>query len=426
MKRFFLTFLGSLVSLISVGQTFNGQLGYGVSPLGHSADFSQFGAFLNEVGLMCNGNGVVLVNANWRDNINTSGSIPTVHKTVSQLQPSPYGYHDMLAFPFAEYPTLFLNTNSDTTNNWTNSNMKSLFLQMLRNTADSLHPEYIFIGNEINFYWAQDSVDFLNFVGFYHQAYDTIKLYSPNTKVGTIFNYEHLSGNGVNVGWNTPYWNALNVFNFNKIDVFGMTVYPFFNYNQASLVPSNYMSDFFQQIGNKQVYFTETGWPADSFIGTWTCSPQQQEIYIDSLVNFVSQGNVIGLNWLYLHYLMDPQINDGIKIFNSVSLRDSLGLDRPALLKWTNLCSTTSVLDNESERMNYKIFPNPSSNSAIITSPSRFKYCLLNNIGETLLVSDSYNTEFDIYTNNLLQGIYFVKCLTENNHIHTLKLVKSN
>lgn len=96
------------ISVFSINaQFFSGQLGYGVSPLGHSADFSQFGSFLNEVENLCNGNGVVFVNANWRDNINTSGQIPTVHKTVSLLQPTPYNYTDMLAFPFAEYPTLF-------------------------------------------------------------------------------------------------------------------------------------------------------------------------------------------------------------------------------------------------------------------------------------------------------------------------------
>ncbi len=423
MKTKILTFLGSLISIIATGQTFNGQLGYGVSPLGHSADFSQFGSFLTEVSTLCNGNGVVFVNANWRDNINTSGTIPTVHSTVSQLQPSPYNYIDMLAFPFAEYPTLFLNTTSDPTNNWTNSDMKQLFTQMLKHTADSLQPNYIFIGNEVNFYWEQDSIDYMNFVNFYHQAYDSIKLYSPNTKVGTIFNYEHLSGKGTNVGWSTPYWNALNSIDTSKIDVFGLTVYPFFEYNQASSVPSSYLHDFFQLVNNKEVYLTETGWPADSFIGTWTCSPAQQEVYIDTLANIVSNGNVIGMNWLYLHYLMDPMINDGIKIFNSVSLRDSMGVDRPALSKWVTLCSTTSISDNLINDLDFNIYPNPANHTILIETEHHFKLEIYNSIGEIISSSSNYKTNFEISVLNFQNGIYFVKIYNENGNSTVKKLI---
>jgi len=43
----------------ALGQTTTAQLGYGISPLGHPNDFSQFAVFLQEVAATCNG-GVVL------------------------------------------------------------------------------------------------------------------------------------------------------------------------------------------------------------------------------------------------------------------------------------------------------------------------------------------------------------------------------
>lgn len=301
--------------------------------------------------------------------------------------------------------------------------MKQSFLEMLKHTADSLSPNYIFIGNEVNFYWEQDSVDYLNFVYFYHQAYDSIKFYSPNTKVGTIFNYEHLSGNGTNVGWTIPYWNALHSFDTSKIDVFGLTVYPFFEYNQANLIPGNYLNDFYQRVNNKEVYLTETGWPADSFIGTWTCSPQQQEVYIDSLVNIVANGNVIGINWLFLHYLMDSLVNDGIKIFNSVSLRDSLGNDRPALSKWQNLCTTTGVNQLLINQSKFIVYPNPANETIRFLTDKSVNIQIFNNVGQLVLSKSKVFSNSELSVRSLPNGVYSFQIEMEGGSSITRKLI---
>lgn len=90
-----------LTTILSGGfiqaQTYNGKLGYGISPLGHPNDFSQFGIFLQEVANTCSG-GVVFANAEWRDSHITSGIIPSTQKITSSLQSTPYAYTDMINF----------------------------------------------------------------------------------------------------------------------------------------------------------------------------------------------------------------------------------------------------------------------------------------------------------------------------------------
>ena len=197
MNRILLLTLGLIINFsLQAQNNFEGQLGYGLSPNGHPNDYSQFGNFLEEVANTCTNGGVAFANGEWRDSYATSGKIPNLHKTVSLLQPSPFGYTDMINFAWRSGNLPHLDVPGDDTNNWTNETMKTLFLNMLINAADSLSPTYMFIGNETSFYWQLDSIDYLNWVDFYHEAYDSIKVHSPSTKVGTVFNYEHLSGQG--------------------------------------------------------------------------------------------------------------------------------------------------------------------------------------------------------------------------------------
>jgi len=407
---------------------YSGKLGYGLSPLGQPHDFSQFVPFLQEVANTCNG-GIVYANADWRDIITTSGKIPETQKVVCELQPAPFNYVDMINYAWATYPELHLDVPSNSTNNWTNSEMKNLFLQMLINSADSLHPTYLFIGNEVNYYWEQDSLDYVNWVSFYNQAYDSIKMHSPATKVGTTFNYEHITGHGILTGWNTPYWNAFNNFDTNKLDIIGLTVYPFFNYQHASDVPLNYLDPIFSRIGNKPVVISETGWPGDSLIGSWYASSNEQVDYVNKIFNVIAGKNVEVVNWLFLNYMMDNTDTPAVKIFKSVALRDSLGNDRLALPVWISTCNSSTVESHAYQQAGLnseviKIFPNPSDG-----------YISMENIG--LNRTNNKLTIFDVFGNivfekrglsenekinlNLPNGIYFVQ-LKGDNFIQTKKL----
>lgn len=433
-RNIYLLFFVFISITCSAQSNYTGRLGYGVSPLGHP-DFSQFGVFLQEVSNTCNG-GVVYANGSWRDDITKSGNIPNLNNIICQLQPSPYNYVDMVNCAWATYPELYLNVLSNPTNNWTNSDMKTLFLQMLINTADSLHPAYVFIGNEISMYWEQDSLDYLNWVSFYNQAYDSIKAHSPNSKVGTTFNFEHLSGNGILTGWSTPYWNAFDIFDTSKLDIIGLTVYPFFNYQHANDVPLNYLAPIFSRIGNKPVVIAETGWPGDSLIGSWYASSLEQVNYVNKIFNIISGRNVEVVNWLFLNYWMEPSDSAVVKLFKSVALRDSLGNDRPALAEWLIHCNNNIVKENNNSE-EISIYPNPFSNSTTLeiinnkAQNNNYDITIFDVFGKTVYqstINKSTPLSFgegsgvrSIINLNLPNGMYLLQ-IKNDNFIQTKKL----
>jgi len=423
MKKLLLIFaILHLFSLNLLAQpTYQGKLGFAVSPEGFPYDYSKLGEFLQEVADMCQG-GVVFANAAWRDNFAASGQIPTIQKLVSTFQPSPYQYIDMVNFGWRSGESLYLNVPENPINNWTNEEAKSLYLKMLVNAADSLMPNYFFVGNEISFYWQQDSTDYLNWINFYQQAYDSIKTHSPESKVGTVFNFEHLAGVGVLTGFSTTYWGAFHALDTSKIDILGLTVYPFFSYKTANEIPQDYLSPLFERLGDKPVVLTETGWPADSFIGTWTSSPQQQVDYVHKLFGILDGQNVEVVNWLFLNYVMDRSNNVHYKIFRSVALRDSLGNDRPALPAYLSYCGSSAVDENTTPmKKNYCLFqnyPNPFNGETTICFEVKEQVLVELKIYDILgcqvktLVNTTYKPgqhKVIFNANSFASGLYFCK-----------------
>ena len=102
----------------------------------------------------------------------------------------------------------------------------------------------MFLGNEINSYWVQNATDYANWINVYNRAYDAIKEANPDTMIGTIFNYESLSGLGRLNGWVKSQWPALTSLDFSRVDVLGLTSYPFLNFKTASEMPL----DFYQPV----------------------------------------------------------------------------------------------------------------------------------------------------------------------------------
>jgi len=314
----------------------------------------------------------------------------------------------MINFAWRSGDSLVLSVPGNSTNDWTNTTMKGHFLNMLINAADSLQPTYLFIGNETSRYWELDSVDYLNWVDFYHTAYDSIKVHSPNTKVGTVFNYEHLSGQGELVNFTTSYWQAFAAHDTSKIDILGLTVYPFFNDTLANDVPNNYLDPLFNRVGNIPVAITETGWPADSFIGAWEATPLQQELYVDKLFDIINGHNVEVVNWLFLHYSLDVTNTDADKVFRSVSLRDSLGNDRPALAKWLSYCDATGIDDALVEN-ELKVYPNPSKGWFTVAIDEPMTVSIYDAVGQLVLSQQLVGKLNRIDMNGFPEGVYYLK-----------------
>lgn len=408
---------------------YSGKLGYGFSPKGHPYDYSLMGDFLQEVANTCNG-GVVLANGSWRDSVASSGAIPKFQKDICSLQPLPYSYIDMVVFawgaPTNPY-TLYLDVPGDGNNKWSNLSAQKLFLKMLIHAADSLKPSYFFIGNEISFYYEQDSIDYLKWIDFYNQAYDSVKVHSPQSKVGTVFNYEHLSGSGKLIGWNKPYWGALDAMDTSKIDILGLTVYPFFNYESANSIPVDYLAPIFNKMSKKPVAITETGWPSDSLLANWYCSPQQQVNYVDRLFNLIDGQNVEVVNWLYLYHFLDKRTDEN-KLSASISMHDSIGNNQPALSKWLSYCNQVTAIDNiiDETKKSVFVYPNPFSKTTNIEANFEMNNAYLNiyDLNGKIVKHQRnlYGKVIQIDIGSLSQGVYFFQ-LNENEKIFTGKLI---
>ena len=314
--------------------------GFGLSPQGFPlpVDPGRWAAFYMEVGGM--GRGAAMWNGAWRDDLaggTDAGTVPAAGSSLMAASAT-YGFTPVFVFGWRSGTTLYLNVPDNSANDWRNPQARSLFNSMLVEFAATYRPPYLFLGNENDFYFEQDNVDYLNWLSFYNSAYDNVKAASPSTLVGPVFNFEHIAGSGALNGWTTPRWGALTLHDANRMDIIGVTVYPWLNYAFASSVPSEYLAPLFSRIGTKPVAVTETGWPAENLGGLnppWNTSPQEQVDYIPRFFSAIEGKDVRLVNWTFLHFMVDDGTHSpGWKLFGSVSLYDNSAVRRAAYPAW--------------------------------------------------------------------------------------------
>lgn len=290
--------------------------------------------------------------------------------------------------------------------------MRSEFLQMLATFASTYHPRYLFVGNEVDFYMEYRPADYANWASFYNQAYDTVKAHSPATKMGTVISYDHIAGCAASVGWTTSYWNALDQLDSARIDVLGLTLYPFFNAATANAVPLTYLDSLYQHWGNKPFSVVETGWPADSLQATpWMCSEQQQIDYINRFFTMTAGQNLESVNWIFLHY-NQQHASPEEKVFCSIAMYDSLGNPRQQVLNaWLAHCPGPLAVPEASENNALSAAPNPFSDATTITFPESLnENCLVqlfDALGREVYRDEiSAATHITIPRGNLPPGLY--------------------
>lgn len=307
--------------------------GFGISPQGFPLDYSQIAAFYAEVSSMIGGG--VMWNGLWKEN--GAGTTPKAASDLIQAT-SKYKFAPIAVFGWRSGTTVFLDVPSNTTNNWSNAAARNLFQSMLVSCATTYKPPYLFLGNENDSYYEQNASDYANWISFYNSAYDAIKAASPDTMVGPVFNFEHLAGSGTLNGWTTAYWGALDSHNLSKVDMVGVTLYPWLNYASAGSIPSSYLDPLISRIGSKPIAITETGWPAENLGGLnpqWEASQEAQVTYLTRLDAMLEGKNVKMVNWLHLYPMKDTGGSPiEWKLFSSVSLRDSSGEKRPVYDAW--------------------------------------------------------------------------------------------
>ncbi|MCW5839192.1 MAG: glycosyl hydrolase 53 family protein [Anaerolineales bacterium] len=309
--------------------------GYGISPLGFPGDYSQYPQFLEEVAGLPNG--AVMFNGAWRDSIDSRGQPPQAAAGLMQAA-AQYGFTPIIVFGWRSGAQLHLDLPTNATNNWSNAEARALFIQMLVGFAAEHHPPYLFLGNENDEYFITQPEDYVRWVEVYNQAYDAIKAASPATQVGPIFQYERMAGLGLLNGWNEAHWGALDAHDLNKVDVVGITLYPWFSVATPQQIPDDYLAPLLQHTGATPIAITETGWPADTqgLQTPWQASPQTQVAYVDALQRILQGTSVSILNWLFINPIAAEPNSLEVQLFGSISLRTVSGDKRPVYDAWVN------------------------------------------------------------------------------------------
>lgn len=310
--------------------------GFGISPQGFPADYSRIPDFYSEVGGMTGGG--VMWNGLWQES--GAGTVPQAAAGLMKAADT-YKFAPVVVFGWRSGTTLFLDVPADATNSWSNAAARGLFQGMLEDFAADCKPPYLFLGNESDSYYEQNAADYANWISFYNGAYDAIKSVSPETLVGPVFNFEHMAGLGALNGWTATYWGALESHDLSRVDIVGVTVYPFLNYGSPGSVPDTYLDPLVARIGSKPIAVTETGWPAEnlgSLDPPWDTSAQAQVTYVSRLDAMLEGKDVRMVNWLFLYAMQDSGASStDWKLFGSVSLRDGSGNKRPAYDAWSSL-----------------------------------------------------------------------------------------
>jgi hypothetical protein len=315
--------------------------GFGYSPLGFPNTYNQSVAFFEDVERLKDG--AVMWNGSWRDDALDGSDAGVIPKGASAIQDASiqYCFVPLHVFGWRSGTTNLIQIPSATVNDWTNSQARAKYISMLVNFVNKYRPKYIFLGNENDFYYESNLPDYANWIIAYNTAYDAIKEVSEDTLIGPVFNFEHLTGQGLLNGWNTSYWEALEAHDLNRVDIVGLSVYPFFNYEDPADVPSNYLAPVFAKIGDRPLIITETGWPAQnlgSLNPQWTTTEEAQIEYVTRLSTFTSGRNIPVMNWLFFNGLEDDgSQSEAWKIFGSISIKNSQGNEYQVYNSWIDL-----------------------------------------------------------------------------------------
>jgi len=281
----------------------------------------------------------VVWNGPWRSDPSgaDAGEVPASVRLLAEAGRD-YGIRPVIVLGWREGDRVLLSVPEDPTASWQNGAARSRFQAVLAELAAAYQPPFLFLGSENDFYYAQDPADYARWVDFYNAAYEVIKAASPATQVGPVFNYEHLAGLGVLNGWDQPQWGALEAHDLRRIDVLGLSVYPWMVAASPDELPADYFAPLQEHAPGLPVAITETGWPAEMREGLevpWQVSAAAQTAYLSWLEAALSRTDVRLVTWLYLY---PPGQMAGAPsewaLFEGITLRDVPGNERLAYAVW--------------------------------------------------------------------------------------------
>ncbi len=315
--------------------------GLALSPQGFPTDYSHLPEFFAEAASLPAAG--VIWNGGWRDSAPASwdGSTPLPVPEGAELvaqQADLEGFTPLAVLGWRHGDTPNLATPGHPANDWSNSTARERYAEVAARFAAEHHPPYLFLGNENDAYFVAHPDDYSNWISAYEAAYDAVKAVSPKTLVGPVFQYENLAGRDGLTGDATPHWGALAAHHLAKVDIVGVSLYPWFGIERAEDLPEDYLAPLFAHDGGRPVVITETGWPADPPTGIaapWTASEAEQVTFVGRLFRAIAGRDVRAAVWLYLF----PPVPDGsleFDLFGSLSLRDAAGAKRPVYDAWAS------------------------------------------------------------------------------------------
>ena len=191
--------------------------------------------------------------------------------------------------------------------------------------------EYLGMGIEVNMLSEKSPEDFEKFVRLFADAYDAVKKKSPDTKVFTVFQLEHMKGlkGGLYGGANDPgaaEWTLTD--RFQKADLVGFTTYPGLIFKDPSDIPADYYAEI-RNHTSKPVAFTEIGWQSEAWPAGWESSDAEQAAFVTRFFELTGGLDKEMAIWSFLY---DPAAP---KPFDSMGLIKKDGTVRPSWDAWT-------------------------------------------------------------------------------------------
>ncbi len=312
-----------------------------LSPAGFPVSYDQLPAFLEEASSFPDAG--IFWNGAWRQDVigGSDAGTPPEGAVLVASAAGTFDYAPVLAFGWRGGETPHIAIPSNPENSWRNEEAAALYVQVVTEVARTHRPPFVFLGNESDQYFDVDPEDYLRWVAVYEAAYDSIRAASPETRVGPIIQYERTAGIGTLAGQTQPSWGAVTAHDLERVDVFGITLYPFFAHATPAGIPPGYLDPLLDRIGDTPIAITETGWPAEDapgFTPPWETSEAHQVAYLDRLEALLDGIDTPLVSWVWLHpptYTPDGPLSLlEWNLFHSLSLRRADGSARPVHGAW--------------------------------------------------------------------------------------------
>ncbi|MBD3232115.1 MAG: hypothetical protein GF315_00155 [candidate division Zixibacteria bacterium] len=232
-------------------------------------------------------------------------------------------------------PLIALGFNMDSVEVGYFERVRDSYREAVLEVVSDYQPEYIAVGVEVNRLIVEKSRDiFDEYVETYLHIYDAIREIDTQTKIFATFQLEYMKGAAYLTGMEfEPHWDALESFD-EKLDLVGLTVYPFLEYSTVSEIPDGYYQEINQYI-DKPVIIAEMGWLSQDVL-TVEGSEQEQ---VDFVVDFLEASEDLNMELMMYSFLYEPI---GVEpLFSSIALKTNDGEEKEVYSYWRALKELT-------------------------------------------------------------------------------------